>query len=286
MHKFPVEIKEVQYYINNTCNLSCSNCVTFNNLNFKGYFKFSNSQNKNELWPNYINPGRITILGGEPFLNPFLKEWIIGLYNIWPTHNNRTVCTNGTLFDKKTYKNLAKLAIELGYKLEVSVHYEGHLSKIIASLENLLSELNIQFYCKHENTKSTLDNQIIYYNKFDNSKIIFLYKSYYFFKNSIVEHRPNQLVFYQNNYIKSHEVCPAKECHYIIEGNLYKCPVVAVGPLLKKQFTALDNNLFDSYKYCDPLTDLNTIHDFLLALKNPILQCSLCPSTSILEKIL
>jgi len=284
---FPINVPEVQFYINNTCNLSCSNCLSFNNFNLKGYFKYKDYKTKNELWPKYIYPNRVSILGGEPYLNPDFENWMINVRKLWPTHNNMTISTNGTLFHKLKYKNLAKKSIENNYLLEVAVHYEKDFDNIYRNVNEILQELKINYRIKDVDPNDLYENKIVFYSESTNKHLIYLYRKYYFIKNSITSYNQKTIKFHSNDAKTVHENCPAKTCHYIVQGNLYKCPVVGTGHLFAKQYTLLDENLFEKYESCDPTIDESLIEHFLrVKIKNYIPQCKLCPSSHALEKII
>ena len=71
-----VVIKKAEFYITNVCNLTCSNCNRFNNYNFRGWQRWSDYANEYSIWANKVRLQRITILGGEPLLNPTILDWI------------------------------------------------------------------------------------------------------------------------------------------------------------------------------------------------------------------
>ena len=77
---FPV----VEFYITNVCNLDCRGCNRFNNYNFKGHSYWDDTADEIEKWSKRLDLPRITILGGEPTLNPDLEKWCSNLRRLWP----------------------------------------------------------------------------------------------------------------------------------------------------------------------------------------------------------
>jgi organic radical activating enzyme len=284
---FPITVKEVQYYINNSCNLSCNNCCSFNNLNFKGYSKWEDHKEKNALWPKFINPGRVSILGGETFLNPNLLKWVQGVRSAWATHKNITVATNGTLLSKPKARKIAKEIMQLEIQLEIAVHYEKDYEQIYQSAENILKEIGVLYDIKRSPIDFTgYDDRTTFFHP-DTKQIFYtIHRKYQFECNSVESIKNNTINFYSSNIEKSHDVCIFRECHYIVNGDLYKCVVTAVGSELIEQYITNGTELLKKYKPCSPFDDPKNILDFLKEIKNPIEQCSLCPTKITIEKII
>lgn len=78
------KIPVIEVYITNVCNLTCRGCNRFNNYNFKGHFYWEDYSNEMELWSTKLDPEKIVIMGGEPTLNPDLKNWVHHLRRLWP----------------------------------------------------------------------------------------------------------------------------------------------------------------------------------------------------------
>src|SRR5210317_1243131 len=102
-------IPKVEFYINNTCNLTCNNCNRFNNHHFVGHQKWSDYEQDIVQWSKNIKINQIVIMGGEPLLNPTLIDWIKGLNSLW--HQSVQILSNGThlnkvkgLYDLLTYQ--------------------------------------------------------------------------------------------------------------------------------------------------------------------------------------
>jgi organic radical activating enzyme len=72
-------VSNIEFYITNVCNLNCVNCNRFNNHDFSGYQKWSDYKEIYAQWSRHIRLQRVTILGGEPLLNPTILDWIDGI---------------------------------------------------------------------------------------------------------------------------------------------------------------------------------------------------------------
>jgi len=302
----PIDVEEAIFYITNICNLSCSNCVTYSNLDFKGHYLWKDSADKNILWKNLINPKKVSIYGGEPFLNPDLKSWVDGVTSLWPDHNNMVIATNGTLLSKSHYYNLAKYIVFKNMRLEVSAHAPQYYNELKESIEQILDDsgikykkrfINSNFHSRDyileqelENTDlSLLDDTIEYKREEDNFTVATLHKKYIFQPNAIKLIDKKSVVFHDHKNIKEiHDQCCAKDCHIILHGNLYKCGHVAIGQDFIKQFEVPEYQaeLIKNYIPCDPTNDPKVIRDFLINSKSHIPQCGQCTYQNRLFKAL
>jgi organic radical activating enzyme len=302
----PTDVEEAIFYITNVCNLSCSNCVTYSNLDFKGFYRWEDSADKNKLWPTLINPKKVSIYGGEPFLNPDLKNWVDGVINLWPNHNNVVIATNGTLLTKPYYYELAKYIVSKNMRLEVSAHAPQYYDDLKKSIEQILDDSDIKYTKKFidsnfhgrgyildqelENTDlSLLDDTIEYRREDNNFTIATLHKKYIFQPNAIKFIEKKSVTFHDHkNAEEIHDQCCAKDCHVILHGNLYKCGHVTVGQDFVKQFEVPEYqaNLIKNYIPCDPTDGHEKVHDFLIKAKSYIPHCSQCTYQNRLFKAL
>jgi len=130
-------LKYVEFYITNVCNLNCSNCNRFNNYYFSGHQRWNDYKEIYNLWSKKIDIRHIAILGGEPSLNPSLKDWIKGISKLWP-NSKLSILTNGTRFKyiSEIYPLLHQHNSDV--IIEVSVHTPSEYEKIIQNAENFL----------------------------------------------------------------------------------------------------------------------------------------------------
>ena len=279
----PIVIPELAYHINNVCNLTCNNCISYSNLRpFTGHSKFIDSYDKNLLWPQYINPHKIQITGGETFLNPDLLNWVQGVRKIWPNHY-MSVLTNGTLLHKKKNKQIAKEIINLGIELEISIHSPNHFASAYKEFTDILSDSKIEYIIEHKidskNNEKILEDVTKFRNVKNNKVLGTIERKLIFFNNSIL-HNSNVITMHDNDINLAHDICCLKNCAIIVDGKLYKCPVVSIGKNLIKQFNVdyKHKKLIEEYDACDPSSNTKIINEFLTNITKPIKQCSLCPT--------
>jgi organic radical activating enzyme len=263
--------EEAQFYITNVCNLTCDDCITFNNRNFKGHFDWKSIESEYKQWSTRLNINSIAILGGEPFTNPFLLEWVHGLKECWPNAKDYSICTNGTFLDK----DIINEVWDAGYWLEICVHdpamYEAIESKIQTLIELKFQNVRIEeFKYGHDIGK------YYYYN---NQKIVKLSKQYVFTVNTVKFVKNNVTYMNESNMVRAHESCQFRYgCYYFVHGELYKCYLTAIAKEFVKQFPLDEKSkeILLDYKSGTAWATDEYLEEFFRTLKDPIKQCSLC----------
>ena len=272
----PYSITEGVFYITNVCNLTCNNCMTYNNRRFKGNFYWNEYKDHYVKWSKLLTIDRISILGGEPFANPELSIWAVEIRKLWADCADVNVCTNGTYL--KNNIELSRHLIQQDIWLDVCVHDPALYDDIKRVLEDTLSIFNFD-------KQITTNHDIGYYEfqaeeYYSNGKLIAkLSKQWNFSSNSTTKIVDNTIYMNSSDPYLAHENCAAKYCHYFVRGNLYKCFLTGIKDDLTNQFTIDSSSaeLLNSYKACSPFDPEKDIEAFTQNLKEYIPQCSLCP---------
>ena len=279
MHKIT---NKVDFYITNVCNLTCEGCNRFNNHDFRGWQRWSDYQSQYEQWGKVVQLNAATIMGGEPFLNPTLGDWIAGINRIFDIEVQ--VLTNGTrlnqskaLYEKFLYRSPREGAMN---HIGVSLHN-------LADQEQLLDNVRAFFPVSFEEFPK--ESHRNYWNSdwffIDNNGVMInVYKVNQFSDASI---RPIQQQFHLHNSdpAQAHNTCAFaryKSYHYI-RGRLYKCGPVALMPEFDQQFVLQisdqDRVLLNSYQSLG-VDNFEEYHqEFFENLDKPIAQCKFCPAT-------
>ena len=284
MHKIP---NKVDFYITNVCNLTCQNCNRFNNFNFKGWQDWKEYQPVYEQWGKIVELRAITIMGGEPFLNPTLKDWIAGLNRIFDIEVQ--VLTNGTRFlqtpgvyDSMLWKHpVKKIQNHIGVSLHTPEDFEQIRSDIHQFLQGTVKE-----YGKNENAWGA-DWQFAD----SNGVMINVYTVDHFTKSAILLQPDGTYTLHNNDPVKAHEYCAFAQwkSYHFIRGKFYKCGPSALIPEFDSQhqldISDQDRTLLHSYQplTVDNFTDYH--EEFFANLDNPIAQCKFCPKSGAMEKI-
>lgn len=260
-----------QFYITNVCNLTCSECLTFNNRIFKGHFAWDSVDSIYKQWGTRLEIGNIAILGGEPFTNPFLLEWVHGLKECWPDTKDFSICTNGTFLDQELIGKIW----DADFWLDICVHdpamYHDIEQKIQTIVNAKFQNVRIE-HVDHNNEKG----HCYYYN----NKQIVKISTHYIFSSSAVKFVKNNVSTMHDSDIKrAHDACQFKyDCHYFVHGELYKCSLTAIAKEFVKQFPLDEKSqqLLLEYKSGSIEDTDEQLEVFFNSLNSPIKQCSLC----------
>jgi hypothetical protein len=101
-----------------------------------------------------------------------------------------------------------------------------------------------------------------------------------FFAHSLKETVDGVMYFHNNDPEAAHDACHCKDCHYIVDGIMYKCVMTGIAKMLVEQ-APLDERSVEVLKQTqgiDPLTDEYR------SLTNAVPQCSLCSTNT--EKLI
>ncbi len=242
-----IELKQcIEIYITNECNLTCSNCNRYNNYDFRGHFYWEENKTFIQAWAQKITAPSITIIGGEPSIHPDLESWVKGIAAAWP---NRPVAiqTNGIkeIFNYSWWPSIQKKYPNIG--ITVAIHNENFKSK----------------FNNNYGEKQQFDAMMF-------SDCTLIPDDTYF---RVHDSKPQQ----------AWGACTMRYSHTILNGLLYRCPMVAVLPEFKKQYevkmTEQQYTLLHAYKPLHPDCSDQELIEFRNASEYEMLQCGLCPES-------
>lgn len=263
------QIEQGVFYITNVCNLTCEYCETYNNRRFKGHFFWKDHEEYYREWSKKLSIDFITIIGGEPFANPGLYEWVSNIQDTFQENSNLNICTNGTYL--KDNQELAKKIISRGVWLDISVHDPSHYEEIKNSLETVIENYSYSLELKGQ--------ERIY--KVGDRMLARLYPAYVFNKSSAKYIRDGITYMHHSDPAKAHELCVKDlgHCHFFVRGNLFHCYLTAISHDLIEQFGIEDRarDILSSYTPCSPFDSDQKIKGFIQGLRQPIRQCQVCP---------
>lgn len=264
--------KEITIVVGNVCNLTCSNCMTFGDRKFKGWFKWETHEKTYLKWQELVDFYDITLVGGEPFSNPTLLIWAEQISRLWP--NARFyIDTNGVLLKQKI--DLTKRLIDLGYCIRITYHDPAHIDAINNSIQEILSfydDIEIKDYIDYYNLKSR--DYII-----RGKTVIKISDHTRFFPNPVKEVIDGVTYFYKGDPEEVHKNCPVNQDFMLLHGIMYKCVFSAAYKEARLQFQFEDraNELLDNYRGCSPFDDIRQVENFIKNLVNHIPLCEICP---------
>jgi organic radical activating enzyme len=270
---------KIEFYITNVCNFNCDNCNRLNNYYFSGHDLWADYQEIYQKWSQVVEFKAITILGGEPTLNPTLIEWIVGLRKLWP-NAVIDVVTNGTRLEYWFDRGLFNTLAETNTKLNICLHNRSRHREFLIEIQKYLinpvkkwkldslkhwpkaysqvkdpSWPECKTYQDFENLPAEIKQECIdihqigiddYLNntaavEFVDKRNICVSVSYYedFFTAPLKYTGNNQFAVYNSNPLESHNVCISKHCTHMMKGKIYKCHHVALLPQFANQFDVL-----------------------------------------------
>jgi len=310
-------LDKVEFYITNVCNFNCDNCNRLNNYFFNGHQLWKDYEDIYAQWAEKIDIETISILGGEPLLNPSLVEWVEGIRRLWPTAPLRVV-TNGSRL--KYWPELYATFVENQVELTVTAHnrsrYSDLVNEVVGFMQapvakkydgaflwpNVYNQIrdaswpNCASIDEFDQLPQHIQDECRDVHKIDPDNFLYNTSKMHLqdangFKVGF-DHAENFITaplrydgqgtfqVYNSDPIKAHDVCISKHCHHFIRGKLYKCHHVALLPEFMDQFHV---NISDQDQKLlaeyQPLTpDSDQIQQFFDQIKQPIPQCKLCPA--------
>lgn len=134
---------KIEFYINNTCNFNCDNCNRLNNYHFSGYDRWKDHEAIYQTWSSKIDFDMITILGGEPTLNPTLDQWVRGVRKLWPD-SRLNLLTNGSRLKHWYNRGLFEILSETNTILQITMHNRSRRDQLLQELSGYLREPVVQ----------------------------------------------------------------------------------------------------------------------------------------------
>ena len=270
---------KIEVYITNVCNLTCEQCNRFNNFDFKGWQRWSDHADQYQQWAKLIDLKSITILGGEPLLNPDIVSWVRGLNVTFGI--GVQILTNGTRLNqvKGLYDAIAYARPRNGTRnsIAVSLHNLDDLETLQQNIREFLSGPVQQNTHRPElwgadyqySDRNGVFINVYYQNRFDTS--------------TVQTSASGRYVLFDNDPVLAHTDCTFVKfkSYHFIRGKLYKCGPAALLPEFDQQhgfdISNQDQELLNSYRPLSVNNFAEYHEEFLANLDNPIAQCKFCP---------
>jgi organic radical activating enzyme len=270
------QIEEGILYITNVCNLTCTNCITYNDRIFKGHYRWEDYKHDYEKWSSIVTMERITILGGEPFSNPDLINWVKNARTLWPECTDFSVCTNGTYLTSN--QNLIHEIIKNNVWIDVCVHDPDQYDQTVENVEKIFNTVNYKKINSTNNSINSVEYDVLEYTS--EGQLVCKISKYWNFGNTATKEIKDGVTFMHNSDPEiAHQNCGAKHCHYFVEGKLYKCYLTGISNGLLSQFKVDKNSalLLKNSDFCSAVDPIEKIEKFINNIRKCIPQCSLCP---------
>jgi hypothetical protein len=255
MHKF----YRLDIMVAYSCNISCAGCISISDIKRSGIEPLDRLVNSINKWKTVIDPGIVTVFGGEPCLHPNLLEICATIRSSWPTAVIRLI-TNGYLldnFDSSVWFDFVP------FEMQVSVHRKDHEAIINQKIKNILQHRTPWTVVKQGGVRE--HRQMTW-----SHKQFSVYKS--IFKDFITPYKKVSTQFFPwySDSVQAHKICGSPATPILYKGLLYKCPPVA------NIMDITGENWFD-YRAVDVHDDLD---NFVNSIGKPESVCSQCPNSA------
>lgn len=249
--------------ITQACNISCVGCTNYSDLTHSGYVSWQSGQKQIESWLDRVEIPDFGIMGGEPLINPEVREWIQGCRDLMPDSQIRFT-TNGLLLHK--HFDILDLMEDIGNCVfKITVHVENaELEDIISRVHSMYKwEPVVEYGVKRFKTDRGFRFQI-------NRPTEFI-KTY---RNSYSDMMPHH-----SDPTQAFDKCCQQTCPLLYKGNIYKCSTAG---LLSDVLTRFDNpNIEHWMPYLtdgiDPTCSDSQLSEFIDNFGKPNFICGQCP---------
>ena len=269
----PYHLPELTIYITDTCSMSCSGCITFNNLALGSHRRLDDQvRTRMTSWAGLCSVEQITILGGEPLQNPELDSWMALVEELWP-QSRHSLVTNGLLLESRTEEICSW--IERGWDLEVSSHTPEHYEQALAWWQTLLAALEQP--ARHRIIDDD-EGRTHYWEDHEGRPMMQIGERWQFYQ-SLFRVEEGQIHWGAlTSARRTWNLCPARECRHLVDGVMYRCPIQALMPTLNQRFEIAGpaGELASLDLGFDPLEPRSSLSLWMQTLNTPQKQCSLC----------
>lgn len=197
----------VEMMVTQACNLSCHGCTNYSDLAHNGYLSWNEGKQQISDWLVRVDIPDFGILGGEPLMNPQIRQWIIGLRNLMP-HSQIRFTTNGLLLNKNL--DVIDLLHEVGNCVfKVAVHKnDSELEQVINYIKQ---KFNWEAVVEHGIHRYRTDNNLRFHLK----RPDIFYKTYQGTYQNMYPHDSNPQ--------DAFGICCQQTCPLLYKGKIYKC---------------------------------------------------------------
>jgi sulfatase maturation enzyme AslB (radical SAM superfamily) len=259
----------VEMMATQSCNLSCAGCTNYSDVAHKGWVPWSRAQSEIEAWLARVDILDFGIFGGEPLLNPEIRQWIKGVRSLLPGAQIRFT-TNGLLLGRNL--DIVDLAADVGnIVFKIGVHVKD------PALEN-----TIQYVMERFDWQPVIEYGIDRFEtgnrfRFQVSRPSVFWKT---FQGSYADMRPHD-----SDPASAFEICCQKTCPLMYQGRIYKCSTVGLLRDTLSKFGRPNLDLWQNFLSNGIGPDCNDqdLDRFLSNFGQPHALCRQCPTRQDLD---
>lgn len=270
-HKIPY----AEAIVTQVCNLVCPGCSTYSDLDNKGYTHWNDARRDIEPWLERVEFDHFGIMGGEPLVNPRIKDWLVGVRELMPDTTIRFP-VNGTLLHK--HLDIVDLLHSIGNVIfKITVHtndekIENAIDYVTNRFEwTPISEYGVNRFVTSNNLKFQINRPQEFYKTFQND-----------YANAAP---------YDSDPVAAFEQCHQKECPLLINGRIYKCSTSGLMDGVLERFGRPNQELWKPYLDNNKNGSIgldstdDEIQAFINNVRKPHSTCQQCPTADTVTKI-
>jgi hypothetical protein len=204
--------KSLQIHVTHACNLSCVSCSHYSNHGHKGMLDLETAEGWMRPWDGRLAPKAFVILGGEPTIHPRLPDFVRLARRHFPTSQVQVV-TNAFFLDRQP--DLPVAMQEIGNaRLDISVHHESWQYGTLISQGLQLA----QTWAKTHGIE------------------VYVKESFKSWRLQYQGHGAEMMPYEDGNPQASWDICPAKHCFQLLDGDIFKCAPLAYLPMQQAKY--------------------------------------------------
>ncbi len=261
----------VETMIVQACNLSCEGCTNYSDLIHSGYVTWEEGKENLEQWLERIDIPDFGIMGGEPLINPQVRDWLIGVRELMPNSQIR-LTTNGLLLER--HWDIIQLMHDLGNTLfKITVHTPDQLNTVVQKVYDS--------YDWHPVTEFGIDRHATTNNfRFQVNRPSSFLKT---FKGEYRNMAPCN-----SNPVEAFSSCIQQTCPLLYNGRIYKCSTSGLLEDTLKRFNYPNYSEWKDYipKGIAPDSKQEDIIAFIKNFGRPDGICAQCPTSKNTELLL
>lgn len=246
-------IPHLEWHVTHSCNFTCQGCGHYTNDGYKEDITIDTLKEWYLLWNKRIRPRELSILGGEPLLNPRIVEIIYMTKEYWNIKEDQEfeLVSNGLLFDR--IDGLSEALIDTNCILTITKHSkDSNYTRLFDKAINSIDKSGVK-YRIHDAS----ENWYLVYTGYGCS----------------IE------PIGSDSYEESWDNCPGgQENFQLLDGKIYKCGALAYLPLQKQKYGDALSPKWDPYLKYRPLlptdSDIDVLEFFTRTAETV---CSMCP---------
>lgn len=255
------------------CNLSCLGCTNYSDLKFSGYVPWEQGKEDLSNWLEKLTIPDFGLIGGEPLINPEVREWIKGSRDLLPTSQIRFT-TNGLLLEK--HFDVVDLLKDIDNSvLKITVHVDD--KRIDSVIDKIFKRYDWKPVTEYGIKRWASGNFKLQINH--PSRFIKSYRGNY---PDIEPHNSNPA--------DAFNACCQQQCPLLYNKVIYKCSTSGLLPdLLEKLNKSHSTSWFPYTDLSDSsITLASTTEQINLFVENfgkPHRICRMCPETASIDHL-